>query len=101
MRYALFCFVAVLAAEMPAICDASVLTCFGRGVFDINAALDDSNSGTEFQGLSNVYAPHGAQVIKPDDQFSVDAIGLPYSGFSVDLGTSQYREHAEEGDEHY
>jgi hypothetical protein len=64
-------------------CNAEVLTCFPRGVFDINAALRDTTNG---------YAPHGAQVKEPDDQYTVDAHGLPSDGFSIDLDASQYTE---------
>lgn len=92
MRYILCYFVAVLATALPVICHAEVINCFSRGVFDVNAALDDFSKGLSFQP----YAPHGAQVNDPEDQFSVDENGVPYSGFSVDLDTSQYRERAGE-----
>ena len=100
MRYAFCCLVAVFVTALRITsCDADVLTCFGRGAFDINAALDDIANKVELKGLSDVYAPHGALVNKADEQYAVDDHGLPYNGFSVDLDTSQYVDGA--GAEHY
>ncbi len=93
MRHAFCCCVALLATALSVTCSsADVLTCFSRGSFDVNVALRDAADGVEFKGLSNAYAPHGAQVRAIEDQYAVDLHGMPYEGFSIDLDIFQYSE---------